>query len=170
MKKLRGKLIVALCLVLLLPAILLAVAGSLPAVYEESYYAELPELVRRADKAEGKKLLLIGGSSVAFGTDTELLEELLAREGYEYTVCPLGLYAGGFVDVGMIRPIPARKHIYPVIEDGNVTSVPPLEMWCARKDVDVTTKDGTYTVTADQKPFLKSIIPFSAGFKFKIAF
>lgn len=83
---------------------------------------------------------------------------------------PLGLYAGGFVDVGMIRPIPARKHIYPVIEDGNVTSVPPLEMWCAREDVDVTTKDGTYTVTADQKPFLKSIVPFSAGFKFKIAF
>ena len=35
MKKLRGKLIIALCLILLLPAILLASAGSLPAVYEE---------------------------------------------------------------------------------------------------------------------------------------
>ena len=93
MKKLRGKLIIALCLVLLMPAILAGVALSLPAVYSESYYAELPELVRRADNAEGKKLILIGGSNVAFGTDTELLEELLAQEGYAYTVCPLGLYA-----------------------------------------------------------------------------
>jgi hypothetical protein len=38
-----------------------------------------------------------------------------------------GLYAGGFIDVGMIRPISASAHIIPIMEDGKRTSVPALE-------------------------------------------
>ena len=81
-----------------------------------------------------------------------------------------GLYAGGFIDVGMIRPFSRRAHIFPIMEDGKRTSVPALETWCTREDVKVTHEGDIYTVTADTKPFYSSIIPFSAGFKMKVAF
>lgn len=80
-------------LVLVLPCLLLASALSLPRVYGESYYAELSQLTRKLYQTEGKKLVIVGGSNVAFGLDVSLLEELLAEKGYSYTVCPYGLYA-----------------------------------------------------------------------------
>lgn len=84
---------IGLALVLLLPLSLVICEISLPDYYGESYYAQLPALYERLYETEGKKLVLIGGSNVAFGTDTELLEETLAAQGYDYTVCPFGLYA-----------------------------------------------------------------------------
>lgn len=80
-------------LVCLLPALLLTVSASLPHLYSESYYAELAPLTERLDRAQGKKIVLVGGSNIAFGVDVSLLEELLAEKGYAYTVCPYGLYA-----------------------------------------------------------------------------
>ena len=80
-------------LVCLLPALLLTVSASLPHLYSESYYAELAPLTERLDRAQGKKIVLVGGSNIAFGVDVSLLEQLLAEKGYEYTVCPYGLYA-----------------------------------------------------------------------------
>ena len=59
----------------------------------QPYYAQLPELYRRLTDSPGKRLILVGGSNVAFGVDTGLLERTLAQYGYEYTVCPFGLYA-----------------------------------------------------------------------------
>lgn len=88
-----GKILIAVLLILALPLALLAAALSLPDFYGETYYAELPELYRRLYQTEGSKLILIGGSSVAFGVDTGLLEDTLAEYGYGYTVCPFGLYA-----------------------------------------------------------------------------
>ena len=93
MKKTFLTIIACLLLVLLLPALLLIAGASLPSVYGESYYAELAVLTERLDKAEGKKLVLIWGSNIAFGVDVELLETLLHDKGYDYTVCPYGLYA-----------------------------------------------------------------------------
>ena len=88
------KRIIALAfLLLLLPGMLFFAACSLPSVYQDSYYAELPAMVRRMDEARGKRLILIGGSSVAFGIDVPLLENYLEEKGFDYTVCPLGLYA-----------------------------------------------------------------------------
>lgn len=78
---------------LLLPAILFFSARSLPSVYQDSYYAELADMTRRMDEAEGKKLILVGDSSVAFGVDVPLLEQYLKEKGFDYTVCPFGLYA-----------------------------------------------------------------------------
>ena len=93
MKKKGSCILPALCLLLLLPAILLIVEWRMPAFYSESYYAELPKMVRHLKRAEGKRLIVVGGSSVAFSIDTALLENLLSEYGYEYTVCPMGLYA-----------------------------------------------------------------------------
>lgn len=77
----------------LLPGVLLGAGASLPSLYQESYYAELSAMTERLDQAEGKKLILVGGSNLAFGVDGTLLEELLREQGHDYTVCPLGLYA-----------------------------------------------------------------------------
>lgn len=93
MKKTRIRILAILMLLALLPALLLAVGASLPSLYGESYYAELAPLTERLYQTEGKKLVLVGGSNVAFGVDVELLEEILADKGFDYTVCPYGLYA-----------------------------------------------------------------------------
>lgn len=79
---------VLLC-ILLLPAGALLAGASLPEVYSESYYAQLAPMVKRLKEAEGKKLVLIGGSNIAFGVDVEQL----SAEFPGYTVCPMGLYA-----------------------------------------------------------------------------
>ena len=83
----------AALLLLLLPGVLLFAARTMPKVYQHSYYAELPEMVARIDRAEGQRLIILGGSNVAFGLDVPLLEQCLRDKGFEYTVCPLGLYA-----------------------------------------------------------------------------
>lgn len=93
MKHNNLKLIIAIALILILPLSLLLTAVSLPSYYGESYYAELAEMYHRLYNTEGKKLVVIGGSNVAFGLDTALLEDTLREYGYDYTVCPFGLYA-----------------------------------------------------------------------------
>ena len=93
MKKTWIRIIAFVLLICLLPALLLTVGASLPILYGNSYYAELAPLTERLDQSEGKKLVLIGGSNIAFGVDVDLLEQLLAEKGYSYTVCPYGLYA-----------------------------------------------------------------------------
>ena len=90
-KWIRGA--VFLLLLLLIPGLLLGVGASLPKIYAESYYAELSPMTRRMEEAERKKIVIVGGSNVAFGLDVELLETLLREKGYDYTVCPYGLYA-----------------------------------------------------------------------------
>lgn len=87
------KVIAILLLVLLLPVSLLAAGAAMPEYYGQSYYAELPELYRRLKTAQGRKLVLVGGSNIAFGVDTVQLEDTLRGFGYDYTVCPFGLYA-----------------------------------------------------------------------------
>lgn len=79
---------VLLC-ILTLPIGMLAVGSSLPTLYSESYYAQLAPMVERLKRAEGKKLVLVGGSNIAFGVDTAQLAAALP----DYTVCPMGLYA-----------------------------------------------------------------------------
>ena len=89
----KKRILAVILLLLLLPAILVYSALSLPHIYQDSYYAELADMTRRMEVAAGKKLILIGGSSVAFGVDVSLLEQYLHEKGFDYTVCPYGLYA-----------------------------------------------------------------------------
>ena len=46
----------------------------------------------RLKNTDEKKMIILGTSSVAFGLDTELLENELYDAGLEYTVCSFGLY------------------------------------------------------------------------------
>ena len=94
MNKIKRKIIsVVLILVALLsvPAVLLSV-GLSGAVFDQTYFAELPCMVEKLKEAEGRKIVIIGTSSVAFGIDSERLERNLNDSGADYTVCNFGLY------------------------------------------------------------------------------
>jgi hypothetical protein len=78
-------LVLAVVSVLILPAI---VAIGLPPVYSNSFVGVLDEKVERLASIEGKKIVVVGGSSVAFGLDSALMEEYLGMP-----VVNFGLYA-----------------------------------------------------------------------------
>ena len=83
-------LLALLCLALILSPVLfvLAYAASLPKMYSETFYGALNEKYERLVSLDGEKIVVVGGSSVAFGLDSELLER--------YTGMPVvnfGLYA-----------------------------------------------------------------------------
>ena len=82
-----------LTLVLLLPVTVFAAEAALPSYYQESYYAQLPAMYQRLHQVEGKKIVVIGGSNVAFGLNSALMEQLLQDYGFDYNVCSFGLYA-----------------------------------------------------------------------------
>lgn len=82
-----------LALILLLPAILLGYGASLPEYYGDTYYAELPALYQKLKDTQGRKIVIVGGSNVAFGVDSAQLEATLRECGFDYTVCNFGLYA-----------------------------------------------------------------------------
>ena len=48
-----------------------------PDTYVDTYYAELPRKVDRLEQVSGKRVVVIGGSSVAFGIDSKLMEQEL---------------------------------------------------------------------------------------------
>lgn len=85
--------LIALLLVLLLPVGVLARGWALPSYYGDTYYAVLGQMHQRLESAEGPKIVVVGGSNVAFGLNGARLEQLLSAQGYGYTVCPFGLYA-----------------------------------------------------------------------------
>lgn len=93
MKRHLKTVVLFLLLAALTPGLVLIGGAMLPDYYQDSYYAQLPEMYRRLESAEGPKIVVVGGSNVAFGLDSGLLEELLAEKGFHYTVCPFGLYA-----------------------------------------------------------------------------
>lgn len=74
---------------LLLPFIILISAILFtPKVYENTFSAGLNEKFDRLCSIEEEKIIIVGGSSVAFGIDTPLMEEHLGRQ-----VVNFGLYA-----------------------------------------------------------------------------
>lgn len=87
------KILCVLVLTAVLPLGLLLAGFLQPSYYQEAYYAELADQYDRLYETEGKKLVVVGGSNVAFGLNGALLEETLADMGLHYTVCPFGLYA-----------------------------------------------------------------------------
>lgn len=93
MKKNTLQITIALALILLLPVSLLSVGFFLPEYYGDTYYAQLSAMYQRLQQSEGKKIVIVGGSNVAFGVDTALLDQLLRQYGFDYTICPFGLYA-----------------------------------------------------------------------------
>ena len=93
MKRIIRNIVIFLILLALIPTFHLIAGAALPDYYQDSYYAELPLMYERLNNVQGPKIVVVGGSNVAFGLDTALLEELLAEKGVDYTVCSFGLYA-----------------------------------------------------------------------------
>ncbi|MDD6051603.1 MAG: hypothetical protein PUC00_10130 [Clostridiales bacterium] len=72
-----------------LPLVLLLLGFLLPAQYGGTYLGEMPEKHRRLNTAQGRRIIVIGGSSVPFALNSPQLEQLLPG----WTVVDYGLYA-----------------------------------------------------------------------------
>lgn len=88
----RTKIILSVILAFILalsPLVITAVTVLVtPNVYEDTMYGALHGKLERLTKTEGEKIIVVGGSSVAFGLDSELLESYL-----DMPVVNFGLYA-----------------------------------------------------------------------------
>ena len=76
-------------LLLLGPLVLLVCGFGLPAQYDESFLGELGDKCDLLEQTPAPRIVLVGGSSVAFGVDSKLLEQ----EFPGYTAVNFGLYA-----------------------------------------------------------------------------
>ena len=91
--KTAKRIIAVILLIALIPGTLVLCAAAMPKYYADSYYAELGDMYSRLRNTEGKRIIVLGGSSVAFGLEGETLENMLRAQGYSYSVVPFGLYA-----------------------------------------------------------------------------
>ena len=86
----RKTFLLLICLALLLPLLFVSIcAVGLPAKYDATYMGELKYKYGRLASVRGPKIVLIGGSSAAFGADSPLIE----KEFPEYEVVNFGMYA-----------------------------------------------------------------------------
>lgn len=87
----RKSIFAVLCAVLILlpfPVLAYTALIATPPQYDETFLGELGEKHERLKSIEGEKAVLIGGSSLAFGVDSALLEEYIGMPVVNY-----GLYA-----------------------------------------------------------------------------
>ena len=75
--------------VCMLPLALLLLGLLLPEQYSQTYLGEMPEKQHRLTATEGRRIIIIGGSSVPFSLNSELLQQLLPG----WSVVDYGLYA-----------------------------------------------------------------------------
>ena len=87
--KRNAHIIITILFLLAAPATLLGWGFALPAQYGDTFPAALADKCRRLEEAPGQRLVVVGGSAVAFGVDSALLEEQLPT----YTPVNFGLYA-----------------------------------------------------------------------------
>ena len=72
----RKTFLLLICLALLLPLLFVSIcAVGLPAKYDATYMGELKYKYGRLASVRGPKIVLIGGSSAAFGADSPLIEK-----------------------------------------------------------------------------------------------
>ena len=89
MKKAVITTVIVLLLILAAPATLLIAGFCTPARFDETYYGELSHMYSRLERTEGKKIVIVGNSAVAFGVRSDLLQ----NEFPDYKVVNFGLYA-----------------------------------------------------------------------------
>lgn len=79
------------CLMLsLMPVVWIVCAFFLPAQYSESFLGELKAKCARLKQEQGKRIVLVGGSGVAFGYDSQMIAQAFPA----YGVVNFGMYAG----------------------------------------------------------------------------
>ena len=91
MKK-RVVILLSIIICLIMPVTFLAIGFCTPSQFSATYYAELSDMYDRLCNVQGKKIVIIGASSVAFGVDSALMEKELALAGEDYNVVNFGLY------------------------------------------------------------------------------
>lgn len=100
----KGVVLIITCLILLLmaPITLAIFAFSLPPQYDAAFLGELKHKYETLREIPEQRIIVIGGSSVAFGQDSELIEEELPR----YKVINFGMYAGlgSTVMLDLVKP------------------------------------------------------------------
>lgn len=89
MKQRLHTLLIILLLVLAIPGTLLCWGFLGQAQYGDTFMGELKHKVRLLQETEGKRIILVGGSNVAFGIDSSLLEQHFP----DYHVVNFGMYA-----------------------------------------------------------------------------
>lgn len=89
MKKYKAKILIFLAMLLIFPSLLLTGGAVLPVAYDDTFLGELKYKYERLGHAESPKIVFVGGSSVAFGVDSELIQ----KEFSEYDVINFGMYA-----------------------------------------------------------------------------
>ncbi len=88
MKK-KTIILITILLLLAMPVALLAWTFLVPVQYDATFMGELKYKCALLEQTPGKRIILVGGSSVAFGVDSALLEEQFP----EYRVVNFGMYA-----------------------------------------------------------------------------
>jgi hypothetical protein len=91
MKKqdIRRAILLLLVQLLIVPTVLLMGAFALPEQYGETFLGELPAKYERLTTTEGRRIIVIGGSSAAFGLRSDLIQQELPN----YETVNFGLYA-----------------------------------------------------------------------------
>ncbi len=117
MKKKISAILTVAVLVLIIPLSCIITGFALPPQYGATYYAELPDMVNRLKTAEGKRIIVVGNSGVAFALRGDLVE----RELSGYTVCPFGLYGA----IGTKTMMDLSK---PHIREGDIVILAPEQL------------------------------------------
>ncbi len=87
-KKWLRKTVILLLSVFILPFVMIAVTVfAMPPVYDETYTGALADKYELLNKTEGKKIIIIGGSSVALGINSDLISDEFSK----YKVINFGL-------------------------------------------------------------------------------
>lgn len=90
MRSLTARMLACFAVILAVPAALMVFAFGLPAQYGQTYLAALGDKRDALAGAEGRRIVVAGGSGAAFGLRCDLLEEALPG----YSAVNFGLYAG----------------------------------------------------------------------------
>lgn len=122
---------VTIALLLSLPGILLVWGFALPAQYGDTFLGELKYKVRLLEETPGRRIVLVGGSGIAFGADSALME----RELPGYSVVNFGMYAalGTTVMLDLSRPLLREGDIVLLIPEQQAQTLSgwfdPAVMW-----------------------------------------
>lgn len=123
--------LVTILLILSIPAALLLWGFCLPAQYDETFMGELKYKAGQLETAAGPRIVLVGGSSLAFGVDSALME----RELPGYTVVNFGMYAalGTTVMMDLSEPVIREGDIVILIPEQQAQTLSdwfdPAVMW-----------------------------------------
>ena len=167
MKKKLPVICITIALLLSMPAVLLAWGLGLPVQYGETFLGELKYKVELLKNTPGPRIVLVGGSGVAFGVDSALME----RELPGYSAVNFGMYAalGTTVMLDLSEPYIREGDIVILIpeQQGQTLSgwFDPAVMWQGL--------DGAFallpSLPSDKLARLAGAFPEFAGRKFSCA-